>query len=119
MKRVISYILMCVILMSACGVVSARDICDADYCLYTFEDGLPDGVRYENASGSIGRGAYGNGRVLDGTEQSVVSLPFRGESGVKYRASLWVKSEEAVTIYLADVPLAVETATKGETGWMH
>ncbi|MBQ4087820.1 MAG: hypothetical protein IJC78_06205 [Clostridia bacterium] len=119
MKRMISYVIICMMLMTVCPTASAQSITDSDYCLYTFENGVPEGVLYENATGAVSQGAYGGGLIVEGKGVSSVSLPFYGEPGVRYHASLWVKTEETVSVSLGGVPLSVKSTTKGEPGWTH
>ncbi len=118
MKRIISYIILCLMIMAVSTPVLGTDIQDSDYALFTFENGLPEGIRSENGSVSIGEGVFGGGLCVDATGANAVVLPFSFESGVRYRISAWMQGKNT-GIRVGETELEVEQTLNGENGWMY
>ena len=79
MKKYVWLVLSFVLLLTLCPIFpAAADISDEGYACYQFEDGMPEGVRLENATGKIQfGGVYGKGLLVtaDSGEPKVL-LPF-------------------------------------------
>ena len=120
MKKYVWLVLSFVLLLTLCPIFpAAADISDEGYACYQFEDGMPEGVRLENATGKIQfGGVYGKGLLVtaDSGEPKVL-LPFFSESNVVYSFSVWIKSTGSVAFFIEDRAVTNIQTTEGEDGW--
>ena len=118
MKKFLGYILAAALTLSVWNGVLALDIADADFMLYTFEDG-DGGAVCENGSCSIGSGAFGNGLTVTASGKNAsVLLPFYGEAFVRYRVTAWVLAEGEVSFKLGGAEVTIEKTVPGEGSWV-
>ena len=91
MKKYVWLVLSFVLLLTLCPIFpAAADISDEGYACYQFEDGMPEGVRLENATGKIQfGGVYGKGLLVtaDSGEPKVL-LPFFSERNSQKRIQI-------------------------------
>ncbi len=118
MKKIFAYVLAAVLSLSVWNGVTALNITDSDFALYTFENG-DGGAVYENGRGRVGVGAYGNGLFIVAEKEPVsVHLPFDGEAFGRYRITVWVLAEDTVSFTLCGAEVSIEKTIPGEGDWV-